>query len=205
MTAPYEWNGMPHILDVRCPHCGKKAYFEFSEIVRIREKKDVPFFQKSDQFEYRLMKDRCGHKWHAAIFHAGLHGRTVGSIRELPPDYMAEDWAHSEYLRANNGLDLGSIHCGFCHFRAVHTLKWPKDAYYQIDYKNETLWAFHEESARALRDFILAAHRDRSAFKWQNFLMHVPTVFLRHLARETVVRRLNGLLDPADKRARVNR
>lgn len=205
MTAPYEWNPMPHILDVRCPNCFNKAYFEFSEMVRIREKKDVPFFQQSDQFEHRVMKDGCGHKWHAAIFHAGLHGRITGSIRELPSGYFPEDWSHSVYLRGNTGSDLGSVHCGFCHFRAEHKLQWPKDAYYQIDYKDEILWAFHEESARELRDFISATHRDRSVFKWRNFLMHVPAIFLRHLARKTVVRRLNDILEPAGRRTRLNR
>ena len=142
---------------------------------------------------------------HAAIFYAGLHGRSIASIRELPDGYSPEDWSHSMYLRGNDGFDVGSIDCSFCHFRAKHILKWPSDAYYQIDFRNESLWAFHEESALVLRDFILAPHRNRSAFRWQNFLMHVPTVFLRHQAREIVARRLNALLEPNGKRTRVNR
>jgi hypothetical protein len=87
MTAPYEWNPMPHTLDVKCSRCEQRAYFEFAELVRIKEKKDVQFFKDSDQFEYLLCQDSCGHRWHGALFFPGLHGRTVNTIRELPDGY----------------------------------------------------------------------------------------------------------------------
>lgn len=47
--------------------------FEFAEVVRIKLKKDVPFFQNSPHFEYRILSDDCGHKFHGAFFFKGLH------------------------------------------------------------------------------------------------------------------------------------
>jgi hypothetical protein len=186
---------MPHIVDVRCHNCGSRALFEFAELVKISERKDVPFFQQGDQFEYLLCKDSCGHRWHGAAFFAGLHGRTVNSIRELPDGYQSSDWQHSRYLYRSSGLDIGSINCPTCHFRSKHTLKWPADAYYQVEYKGKVLWAFHEESARELLQFIVSPDRDRKKYKWCSFLMKVPTFFLKKGARLEVMKKLRRLLD----------
>ena len=187
---------MPHTLDVRCPSCGTKAFFEFAEAVRIREKKDVPFFQDNDQFDYLLCKDSCGHRWHAAIYYAGLHGRTVGSIGELPDGYSRSDWEHSKYLYRSAGSARGSVSCGSCHLRRKHELRWPEDAYFQIDYKSDVLWAFNDESASELRDFIASTDRKRDGYRWESFLMKIPTKFLRHGARDTIVKRLGKLIPP---------
>ncbi len=64
MTSAYEWNPMPHKVDVHCPCCKEHALFEFAEIVKISLKRDVEFFQDSDLFEYQLFKDSCGHNCH---------------------------------------------------------------------------------------------------------------------------------------------
>lgn len=196
MTAPYERNPMPHVLDVRCPACAGDALFEFAEVVRIREKKDVPFFQDSDQFEYLLCTDSCGQRSHAAAYHAGLHGRTVESIRELPEGYSRTDWSHSPHLYRPHGSGRGSISCSTCHLHRPHMLEWPADALYQIDYRGDVLWAFHRESALELRDFIASEHRDRRNLKWQGFLLKIPGKFLHRGARETISRKLGKLLAP---------
>ncbi len=58
------------------------------------------------------------------------------------------------------------------------------------------MWAFHRESAVALRDHVAAKHRARKGRRWSSMLLHVPSVFLAAGARETVVRRLDRLLAP---------
>ena len=194
MTAPYEWNPMPHTLDVKCSRCEQRAYFEFAEIVRIKEKKDAQFFKDSDQFEYLLCQDSCGHKWHGAMFFPGLHGRTVNTIRELPDGYVPSDWAHSQYLYRSSNLDVGSVDCDQCGLRQLHQLKWPQDAYYQIEYKGQILWAFHRETANELKEYILSKDRDRTKFQWHSFLLHVPMIFLKQNAREEIVKKLEKLL-----------
>lgn len=42
MAGTYDWNPMPHKVDINCPSCGERAVFEFAEVVRIKLKKDVP-------------------------------------------------------------------------------------------------------------------------------------------------------------------
>ncbi|AKV01372.1 hypothetical protein AKJ09_08035 [Labilithrix luteola] len=56
------------------------------------------------------------------------------------------------------------------------------------------LWAFHRESAEYLRRFLASAARDHERYRWANFLLHVPDVFLSAKARETVVKRLDRIL-----------
>ncbi len=187
---------MPHTLDVRCPSCGGRAFFEFAEAVRIRERKDIAFFQESNQFDYLRCKDSCGHYWHAAIYYAGLHGRTVESIRELPDGYAKSEFAHSRYLYRSAGPRLGSISCDRCHLYQRHKLDWPKDAYFQIEYKDDVLWAFNAESAVELFHYITSTNRTRDHYKWEAFLMKVPTKFLRRGARKTITKRLEKLIRP---------
>ncbi|WP_404418310.1 hypothetical protein [Marinospirillum sp.] len=194
MTGTYGWNPMPHFVDVCCPSCGSKAIFEFAEISKIHLKSDVPYFQESEIFDYELFQDSCGHKWHGAVFYAGLHGGSVESIKDLPVGYTPENWAHSRYLMRNHGLDIGSVNCSSCGLAQKHNLDWPADAYFTIQYKGQELWAFNQESAIDLRDFIDGVDRNVDAFKWRNFLLHIPSLFKNRGAREYVVKHLNRLL-----------
>jgi hypothetical protein len=194
MTELYDWNPMPHTLDIKCSNCDQLAYFEFGELVKIKEKKDVQFFKDSDQFEYLLCQDNCGHKWHGALFLAGLHGRTVNTIRELPDGYVPANWAHSKYLERSANGGIGSVDCGKCGLRKLHQLNWTQDAYFQIEYKGQVLWAFNRESANELREFILSKERDRAKFQWQALLLHVPAIFLKQNARDEIVKKLERLL-----------
>ena len=80
MTECYDWNPMPHTVDVRCPSCFALAVFEFAEVVRTPLKSDVSYFQKNENFDYQLFQDWGGNRWHGAIFYQGLHGQ-LESIR----------------------------------------------------------------------------------------------------------------------------
>lgn len=194
MTGTYDWNPMPHKVDVCCPSCAEKSTFEFAEIVKIKLKSDVAFFQNSKLFDYELFTDSCGHKWHGAIFYAGLHGGSVKAIHELPEGYKAEDWEHSRYLYRNHGLDIGSIACPNCHLSQKHILSWPGDAYFSIEYKGQQLWAFDRDSANELKEYIMDKDRNVDKYKWRNFLLHIPTVFKKQGAREYVVKHIDRLL-----------
>jgi hypothetical protein len=193
VTGTYEWNPMPHKVDVRCSNCRGLAIFEFAEVVKINLKKDVPFFQDSTLFEYHLLSDSCGHKWHGAFFFSGLHG-SVQSITKLPDGYSPENWNHSKYLTRSYGFDLGSVSCQTCCTNQMHALDWPNEAYYSIEYKNSQLWAFNRESANDLYSFIIGSERKVSDFTWRGFLLHIPTVFKTKKAREPVAKKLNKLL-----------
>src|SRR5471032_2979377 len=114
MTGTYEWNTMPHHLDIKCPRCQRRAEFEFVEVVRIKLKSDVEFFQKSSIFDYQQFKDSCGHTWHGALYFEALHGSPHLAIHDLPPGYSPDEWAHSKYLRSRQNFPVGALRCSHC-------------------------------------------------------------------------------------------
>lgn len=195
MTGRYEWNPMPHVVDVRCPECGEPAVFEFAEVVRIARRVDIPFFEESDLFVYRKFEGYWAQeKWHGAVYYALLHGPPETTIRDLPDGYQPSDWNHPKYLYRSHGPTEGAVACAGCGLRRRHELEWPADARYQVEYRGDILWAFHRESARELRQYIASDDRKREGYRWEAFLRHVPTVFLTAKAREAVVKRLDRIL-----------
>jgi len=194
MTEAYDWNPMPHKVDINCPSCGSHDEFEFAEVVKISLKKDVPFFECSDLFTYRLFKDSCGHRWHGAVYFAKMHGGSTAAIRDLPDGYESSNWNHSKYLYRNHGLDIGSFTCSSCNARRIHELSWPEEAFYSIAYKGQLLWAFNRNSGVDLRNFIQSSERKAKNHKWASFLLHIPTIFKKQNARDNVVKQLNKLL-----------
>ncbi|MCA9564451.1 MAG: hypothetical protein KC561_13235, partial [Myxococcales bacterium] len=194
MTGPYEWNPMPHVLDVACPTCRSAALFEFAEVVRIHRRDDIPFFEESSLFEHQMFDGGAQGRWHGAVYYSLLHGPAETTIDNLPAGYAPSDWNHSTFLYRSHGTDEGAVACGGCGRRARHHLDWPSDALFQIAYRGQVLWAFHRESAQELRDYVASANRNRQGYRWELFLRHVPTVFLTAKARETVVKRLDRIL-----------
>ena len=194
MTGVYEWNPMPHRVAVRCPACASEATFEFAEVVRIRRKADIAYFQKSRLFEYAFFEGRWhGQSFHGAIFHAGLHGGTTAILRDLPEGYAPEDWNHSRTLVRSRPGDRGTIVCK-CGIRRKHALDWPGEAWFSVEYRRQGLWAFDRESATDLRDYVASTDREPKRFRWASFLLHVPSVFLAASARPTIVTRLSAAL-----------
>jgi hypothetical protein len=194
MSEAYDWNPMPHKVDIKCPLCDGHAIFEFAEIVRIEQKKDVQFFDSSDKFDYHMFKDSCGHKWHGAVYFASLHGGSTKALTNLPEGYSSKNWDHSKYLMRNHGLDIGAFTCSACHSREKYLLQWPSDAFYSITYKSQQLWAFNRESSVDLRDFIASNDRKTGDYNWASFLLHIPTLFKKHNAREHIVKKINKML-----------
>ncbi len=194
MSEAYDYNPMPHKLDMQCPNCKAHASFEFGEVVKISLKKDIPFFQQSPLFEYMLLTDSCGHKWHGAFYFAGLHGGSVTSISELPEGYRRNMWEHSQYKRSNHQLDIGSFSCSSCKSQKFHYLNWPEDAHFQIEYKGKILWAYNRESCRELQSFIASNDRKENKYNWASFLLHIPSIFKSKKARELVSKKLTKAL-----------
>ena len=189
---------MPHVVDVKCPACGGHACFEFAEVVRITKKEDVAYFQASDLFEYRFVQGsfvRPGN-WHAAIYYHGLHRHSLAAVTDLPEGYSSKTWAHSKYWYRGSA-DHGTVRCNICYQRQKHQLEWPRDAFFQVDIRGNTLWAFNQESLIALRHFIASRERGKARRgPYQSFLMKVPTHFLEAKVRDEAVKKLNGLLKP---------
>lgn len=185
---------MPHLVAVACPRCGSEAMFEFAELVRIERKEDVSYFQNSDVFEYRFVESAGSGRWHAAIYYHGLKSSSTSNIRNLPEGYQPEDWRHGPNLCRSHGSDIGTLVCGACFLRRKHELDWPKEAFFQLEYKQHVLWAFNRETVVELIEFIKSQGRREEEQKWSRFLRHVPSHFLQSGAREPVLKKLNRLL-----------
>lgn len=186
---------MPHSVEVQCPACSGLASFEYAEVVKIRLRKDIPFFQQSKYFDYQQRVDSCGHIWHAAVFFHGLHLKDPCALKGLPEGYQASDWNHSQYLMQRRSSESGTLSCARCNSRKRDQIKWPADAWYQVSVKGQVLWAFHRASAAALRDYIASTARDPKLHAWSSFLLHIPQEFLASSVRSRVVKGLQRLLD----------
>jgi len=194
MTGPYEWNPMPRVLAVTCPSCRAQARFEFCTMRQVA-KKDLGAFADTGRFDLIKTRERSGYRY-LAVFYPGLHGDLPGTLRDLPEGYASEDWAQPQYAYMNNGFEHGSVVCGACGARRKHALYWPHDAFFQIEHKGHTLWAFNRETAVDLLQFVQANNRDFRRFTYRHFLMKVPSVFLSKKVRPAVAKKLARLLKP---------
>jgi hypothetical protein len=97
---------------------------------------------------------------------------------------------HSRYLVRGHGTDRGALVCHACGLRRRHVLEWPREAWFQIEYRCQVLWALGRASALALLEHVRSADRRRRRGPWSSMLLHVPTVFLEASAREAVAKRL---------------
>jgi len=193
MTGPYDWNPMPHVLDIRCPKCDSLSVFEFAESVRIRRRTDIAAFKRHPHLQYEFVESRLGNRFHQAVFFAGIGVSSASNLRDLPDGYMPEDWEHSKYLNRYNPV-RGTVRCSSCGLRSKHELDWPLEAAYSVNHKGRLLWAFHRESALELRRYIASTRRNRNDYKWRFLLRHVPSHFLGAKDRERVVELLDRLL-----------
>lgn len=198
MTGPYEWNPMPRALAVRCSKCEQQARFEFVTAALLGDAKCHGYFKKSSMFELLSVRDHQGQMRHMAIYYPGLHGETLHGIRDLPAGFSPSDWdpdenPNSRWFMASQ-RDRGTVVCENCAGRYKHQLTWPDDAFYQLDHRGQILWAFNNESATELRDYIASEERDRHQYRYGLFLMKVPGTFLTKKARSPVVKKLDELL-----------
>jgi len=201
MTLPYEHDPMPPVLSVQCPDCSHEAAFEFAEWVNIRLRKDLDYFQKSKLFEFKKMSDHDGQGVNRAYYYHNLTHHSLPDISDLPDGYTVEDWQHSHHMyRPYNfdtgRIDAGSVVCAGCGLRRKHSLSWPSEAYFQVEYKRHILWAFDRVSAVELLDFIQSKDRDRSKYKYRHFLLKIPPQFLNKKVRNVVTKRLSATLLP---------
>ncbi|MBR9834788.1 MAG: hypothetical protein GYB42_06280 [Alphaproteobacteria bacterium] len=194
MSSYSYYSVMPHCVAVTCPECAGEAAFEFAECVRIKTNDDLHWFEKSKHFDCLKEAASDGQYYHAAIYYHRLMGNTLPIISDLPRGYKIEDWAHSEHKFRPLSDWRGTLVCESCGKRSKHTLDWPREAYFQIEYRNQNLWAFDRASTAELIDYICASHRRADDFIYWPFLMKIPHVFLTRQARETVVKRLRKRL-----------
>lgn len=196
MSQPYDYRVMTHRVSVPCPACLKEAFFEFAEAVKIRERKDIPYFKTSKFFDYAREKNQYGGHLNYAYYYHGLHlQHGFPALSDLPSGYKMEDWAHPPYLLRSFIHNLGTLFCLHCGMRRKHGLDWPEEAYFQISYKEQVLWAYDRRCAGELMAYIQSTDRKRGSYKFKPFLLKVPAHFLTQKARAAVVKRLKAKVE----------
>ena len=192
---------MPPVVSVICSNCGEYAEFEHATIQTIKKNSDVDFFKKSSFFEFQDAQGLPGY----AIYYPRL-GRNLENLENLPDGYEKKAWSHNQYWRHRSG-DMGVIQCNSCSKRRKHNLKWPDDAYFKVDYKDDWLWAFDRKTARLLLDYISSGDRNKTITGYtdakthkieikgyHSFLLKIPEIFQTKKARPKLVKKLTKIL-----------
>jgi len=196
---------LPAYIDVICPDCRGIAKFGFAVSRAVQRRDDYPFFEESKSFE--LVKPPYGRK--EAIHYPGLSARIEQS--ELPDGYSPEMW-NRQYFRLDytqNGKNSaeGALSCPACAFQRKHKVKWPDEAYFQVEYRGKVLWAYDRQTAIKLLNYVESKERrkgidyyiptktHRIPFRTvDRFLHKIPAHFLTKSAREKVSKKLRKKL-----------
>jgi hypothetical protein len=90
----------------------------------------------------------------------------------------------------------GRLTCRHCHAtREGVVVEWPEDAFFQCDVRGQQLWAWSEQHARAIRDYVQSSRRDPKAYPgFFAALMHLPRHFVVAKNRTATVKALDKLL-----------
>lgn len=91
----------------------------------------------------------------------------------------------------------GQVGCTACGHAASHTLDWPGQAWFQVEYRGQVLWAKDRAMMTEIRRFI-AAGADRNAIgktsEWWRYLLRIPSIFLSARARDPILRKIDKRL-----------
>lgn len=186
---------------IKCPNCGELCEFTYAESIRIK-KKDASYFLKSKIFKIEKTTGWSESRTYYYTLHYPYIMPNLENIIDLPEKYTAENWrkriGHGIYrTHLNDGVAV----CSLCNIRQKHVLKWPEDAYFQIDYKGQTLWAYNRTYALKLRDYIASNDRKKrhpNSTEYHifqdSFLRKIPEHFQSKKARTEIVKKIEKLI-----------
>lgn len=173
-----------YYLDIRCPRCGGRARWE--EPFAFVDRKRVPAEELP-----RLVQ------WGGWL----IREKFPSVVRWKAPRPGEGGYAH---------YHEGVSRCSACHAVVLHRLHWREDAYWHWRVRGHTLYAWHEEHARVLLDYIRARLRDpfRYGSRYQKHLQRLPAPLLDAHVRDRLAGqiadtlRAHGVsLDPPPPRA----
>jgi hypothetical protein len=88
------------------------------------------------------------------------------------------------------------IRCTDCHLVGLHDLEWPADAFYQWHVHGVPLWAWSEEHARVLMDYIASGDRNPDKYPYYaGLLRKLPAAVTVAKARDDVVHHIRRSLE----------
>ena len=189
---------------IHCPECNGAANFAFVTYTTIK-KADIQYFKSSPNFEVFRGQHSDGSYFNAALYFPGL-GDSLDNISDLPQSYKVTVWHSTRYAPSHSDLkNRGAIRCTECLVQKKHELKWPDEAYFQIEYKNRILWAYDRSSALKILDYLESDERKKAVEyyvekPWNTyatedwFLRQIPTHFKTAKARPEIVTKLRNML-----------
>lgn len=166
------------LFHVKCPRCRGRAVFE------------QPFeFRPETPERERRPVHRWGN-WYVVEKYPHVLSWSAPS---------RSDQGLSAWPRAAPGawaeLVRGVVKCEACHLVAAHDLNWPEDAYYSWRVRGQTLWAWSEEHANVILDFLRSNDRDPARYgEYAYSLAQMPKEFVTAKARDEAVKRITGSL-----------
>lgn len=189
---------------IACPQCSSAADFWFASSIKIA-KADRSFFDRSNAFIVTVGRDRVGATVTIASYFPPVSG-PLENVKGLPSQFLSVRWGRWRHDRPVRVSDLGAFRCPSCLTTGRHLLRWPADAYFQVEFKGRKPWAPDRKTALKLVDYIQSAERIKGRDytvgreHWATgrsedpFLRRIPTHFLRAKARPDVTRKLRRLL-----------
>lgn len=133
--------------------------------------------------------------------HCGAEARFESLYGDLPLPVMLAD--------GKTGTKLswaGRLSCLACGLNRTHEVNWPHEAFFQLEYRGETLWAFDRAMMVDICAY-LTAGVDRDAVRrnspYATRLMRLPKAFLAAKARETLAAKIEALLARGEKKGQV--
>lgn len=169
MPNGFTWSNVPNEVTVRCRECGGPATFESGkEFVggsagrALREDSAVV----GVAFGRGFLRNRFPY----------LFPRRTGPLGNFGQFDGAED----------------VVTCPRCVARHPHQLSWPADAFYRLEHRGATLWAWNREYLVMIRDFIASERRDAAGHFY--FRRKLPKEFLLAKRRSELTAKLDRLL-----------
>jgi len=185
--------GVPEQTAICCPECGQCAIFDepFVFYTQIKWSASFPHVTATEtvkQGEVRIWKVSPGGGYRLEEPAPELQGQ---------PQHQWEHWLVIEkyptffhWQLPGNGIydtyKRGVVKCRHCHFVGKHDLNWPCDAYYRWDIRGTLLWAWSEEHARQLLQFIGGVNRNPE--KAAGWMYQLPKQVLTAKVRPLIIK-----------------
>ncbi len=193
--------GLPSHLAIRCPRCSREADFQF------------PFSHRGwEEIDRRYAENLClkpfspmtVEEMQRRVASGEIRGRLERDGDEYIvvrfPQVFPLDW---QPPTETPGTGWGMCICSFCGYFQRHEVRWPDDGYFAFkvrgnvsgSFQENVVWAYTRGHAIALREYIASEGRKTREYPpYEDFLQHIPAIFLRAKNREIIVRRLDRLL-----------
>ena len=169
MTDAFWWSRVPSDVTVRCRECGGPATFE-----------SATAFVRGEAA--RALRDD------PAVVGVEFAG---GFVRSRFPYLFSRRTAPRGQFGHYHGAE-GVVTCPRCVARYAHRLSWPADAYYRLEHRGATLWAWNRAYLVMIRDFIASERRDTAGHLY--FRRKLPRAFLVAKRRAELTSKLDRLL-----------